>query len=88
MLESPALSFPPVPFFHYPEEEYRRKKKQQINRNQRCEADADQGIAVSVAVGRERPTSLPHWIVAIPQVRTGSTFPARAEASVKRQSAR
>jgi hypothetical protein len=31
ILQSPLLSPPPIPFSNYPEEENRRKKKQQIN---------------------------------------------------------
>jgi hypothetical protein len=33
ILQSSLLSPPPIPFSNYPEEENRRKKKQQINRD-------------------------------------------------------
>ena len=87
MFQSPALSSPAIPFSHYPKEKNRRKKKQQINRDQSGEADANHGVAPSAGLGRGRATSLPHSIVAVPQV-NGSFFPALAGPLENRQSAR
>ena len=47
VLQSPSLSPPVIPFSNYPEEKNRRKKKQQINRNQSRKTDANHGLAVA-----------------------------------------
>jgi hypothetical protein len=88
MLQGPALFSPAIPFSHYPKEKNRRKKKQQINRDQSREADANHGVAPSAGLGRGRATSLPHSIVAIPQVRSESFFSALGGPLKNRQSAR
>jgi len=67
MPQGPALAPSALPLSHYPEEKNRRKKKQQINRNQRGQANSNHGAVVDVAFGRA--TSFPHSIVAIPQLR-------------------
>ena len=88
MLQGPALFSPAIPLSHYPKEKNRRKKKQQINRDQSGEADANHGVAPSAGLGRGRATSLPHSIVAIPQVRSESFFSTLAGPLENRQSAR
>src|SRR5207249_1314271 len=88
VLQSPPLAPPAIPLSHYPEEKNRRKKKQQINRDKGGETDADHGVVDSIGAGRGCATSLPHWIVAIPQVRNGLTFSALSELWEKRQRAR
>ena len=88
MLQGPALFSPAIPFSHYPKEKNRRKKKQQINRDQSGEADANHGVALSAGLGRWLATSLPHSIVAIPQVRNGSFFSGLTELLENRQSVR
>jgi hypothetical protein len=76
--ESPLLSPPPIPFSNYPEEENRRKKKQQINRGQGGETNANHGVILAAGVDCGRTISLPHTIVAVPQVRNESALPAFA----------
>jgi hypothetical protein len=48
-LQGSALAPPPIPLSHYPEKENRRKKKQQINRNQRAKTDRNHGAVGGVA---------------------------------------
>jgi hypothetical protein len=67
MLQSPALASPAIPLSHYPEEKNRRKKKQQINGDERGEADPNHGVPVLVEVVLGGATSFPHSMVAIPQ---------------------
>jgi hypothetical protein len=43
MAQSPSLAPAPIPFSHYPEEENRRKKNQQIDCDQNRETDANHG---------------------------------------------
>jgi hypothetical protein len=72
ILQSPSLPPPAIPFSHYPEEKNRRKKKQQINRDQGGETDANHGVALPAGFVCERAMSLPHSIVEIPQVKNAS----------------
>ena len=88
MLQSPALFSPAIPLSHYPKEKNRRKKKQQINRDQSGEADTNHGVVPSAGLARGRATSLPHSIVAIPQVRSESFFSTLAGPLENQQSAR
>src|SRR5438874_12462517 len=78
VLESPSLPSPPIPFSNYPEEENRRKKKQQINRDQSGKTNANHGVTLAAAAGCGRAMSLPHTIVAVPQARNASGLPAFA----------
>ena len=76
--QSPPLPPPPIPFSNYPEEENRRKKKQQINRGQSGKANANHGETRAVGVDSGRAMSLPHAIVAVPQVRNEAASAAFA----------
>ena len=78
VLESPSLSPPPIPFPNYPEQENHRKKKQQINRDQSGKTNANHGVTRAAGVDCVRAMSLPHAIVAVPQVRNESALPAFA----------
>ena len=48
-LQGSALASPPIPLSHYPEKKNRRKKKQQINRDQCAKTDRNHGVAAGVA---------------------------------------
>ena len=78
VLESPSLPSPPIPFSNYPEEENRRKKKQQINRDKSRKTDANHGVTLTPGCVCGRAMSLPHTIVAVPQARNESALPAFA----------
>ena len=65
MAQGPPLTPAPVPLSHYPEKKNRRKKNQQIDRDQRREADADHGEVALVGGAAGMATSLPHSIVTV-----------------------
>src|SRR6185436_13734179 len=71
----------------YPEQKNRRKKNQQIDRDQGGEADPDHG-AVSGLSERAAATSFPHSTVAIPQMRLSAACPLRSVLGGKRHRAR
>ena len=75
VLESLSLPPPPIPFSNYPEEENGCKKKQQINRDQSGKTNANHGVALGAPGDCGRAMSLPHTIVAVPQVRDESAWP-------------
>jgi hypothetical protein len=84
MAQRPLLTAATIPLAKYPEEKNRRKKKEQINRDQRREADPDHG-ARSAALG-SISRSVPNSRVASAQV---SRSPAAGfHFLAKRQSAR
>jgi hypothetical protein len=87
ILKGPTLAPPPIPFSNYPEEENRRKKKQQINRDQSGKTNANHGVMLAAGVDCGRATSFPHTTVAVPQVRNESASPAFAMFWGKRQRA-
>ena len=78
-MQSPTFATATVPLPKYPEEKNRRKKKQQINRDQGGEGNADHGVGVLVDLAGTRSTSLPHAIVAIPQTRFSSVWVDNAD---------
>jgi hypothetical protein len=88
MAQSPSFAPAPIPFSHYPEEKNRRKKKQQINRNQGSETNSNHGVALPGCLACGRAMSLPHSIVAIPQVKDASGFPPAKSLREKRQRVR
>src|SRR5205085_1908458 len=70
--QCPPFAPAPIPLSHYPEKKNRRKEKQQINGDERGQADANHG-AGWVAEGEGwtagvAAMSLPHSTVAIPQI--------------------
>jgi len=65
--QSAALASAAVPLTNYPEEKNRRKKNQQIDRDQRREANSDHGVAGCWVGGGAVMISLPHSTAAIPQ---------------------
>jgi hypothetical protein len=67
--QSATLATAAIPLSNYPEEENRRKKNQQIDRDQRGKADPDHGAAGLGLGGREGRMSLPHSMVAVPHTR-------------------
>src|SRR5206468_9400154 len=77
-----------IPFSHYPKEKNRRKKKQQINRDQGGEANSNHGVALPGRLACGRVMSLPHSIVAIPQVKSASGLLSPGAFLGKRQRAR
>src|SRR5205814_4995773 len=67
--QSAALATAAIPLSEYPEEKNRRKKNQQIDRDQRGKTDRDHG-AFGAGLGEGGGArSLPHSTVAVPQVR-------------------
>ncbi len=64
--QCPPFAAPAVPLPDYPEEDNRRKKNQQIDRDQRRETNADHGVGVAAAGGA---MSLPQLTVAVVQMR-------------------
>ena len=66
MAQRPLLTASTIPLAKYPEEKNRRKKKQQINRDQRLQADADHGTRSAAFGGILR--SVPNSNVAVAQV--------------------
>ena len=66
MAQRPLLTASTIPLTKYPEEKNRRKKKQQINRDQRRQADADHGTSSAAFGGILR--SVPNSNVAVAQV--------------------
>ena len=72
VLQSPSLSPPAIAFSNYPEEKNRRKKKQQINRNESRKTDANHGLTVAPDCVCGPAMSFPHSIVAIPQAKNES----------------
>ena len=71
--QSAAFASATIPLTNYPEEENCRKKNQQIDRDQRGEADPDHGATLSVA-GEGATMSFPHSTVAVPQTKPFSIF--------------
>jgi hypothetical protein len=67
MLQSSAFASPPIPLSNYPEKKNRRKEKQQIDRGEGAEADANHCSEGNGAGSRGRLISLPHSMVAMPQ---------------------
>ena len=57
-----------VPLPNYPEEENRRKKNQQIDGDERREANTDHGAGDSRVAAPDALISLPHSTVAIAQI--------------------
>ena len=88
VLQSPSLSPPAIPFSNYPEEKNRRKKKQQINRNESRKTDANHGLTVAPDCVSWRAMPFPHSIVAIPQTNNESALPELTVFLEKRQRAR
>src|SRR4029077_528655 len=88
ILQSPSLPPPAIPFSHYPKEKNRRKKKQQINRDQGGETNSNHGVALSCCVACGRVMSLPPSIVALPQVKGASCLLSSGAPLGKRQRAR
>jgi len=74
VLQSPSLPPLAIPFSNYPEEENRRKKKQQINGDESGKTDANHGVTLAADCGCGRATSFPHSIVAIPHDRNKSAL--------------
>ena len=66
MAQRPLLTASTIPLAKYPEEKNRRKNKQQINRDQRRQADADHGTRSTAFGGILR--SVPNSNVAVAQV--------------------
>src|SRR5207249_8714721 len=87
VLQSPSLPPPAIPFSNYPEEENRRKKKQQINRDKSSKTDANHGVALAPPRGCGLAMSFPHWIVATPQASNESALSGFAALLEKRQRA-
>ena len=87
VLQSPSLSSPLIPFSNYPEEENRRKKKQQINRDESRKTDANHGVTLAPGCVCGRAMSFPHSTVAIPQATNGSLLPELTLLLGKRQCA-
>jgi len=67
MLQRSAFASPPIPLSNYPEKENRRKEKQQIDRGEGAEGDANHWSEGIRAGSLGRLMSLPHSMVAIPQ---------------------
>ena len=68
MAQRPLLTATTIPLAKYPEEKNRRKKKQQINRDQRRQADPDHGARAAPVGGCSR--SVPNSKVAVAQTRS------------------
>jgi hypothetical protein len=84
--QSATFATAAIPLTYYPEQKNRRKKNQQIDRDQGREADPNHG-ALFPGVGEEDETmSLPHSTVAMPQVKSAGAEAPGAEG--KRQSIR
>src|SRR2546430_12239974 len=88
ILQSPSLPPPAIPFSHYPEEKNRRKKKQQINRDQGGETNSNHGVVLTGCLACGRAISLPHSMIAIPQAKNALGFPALSSLRGKRQRVR
>src|SRR5207237_9417658 len=88
ILHSAAPAPPPIPYSHYPKQKNRRKRKQQINRDQGGEANSNHGVALPGRLACGRVMSLPHSIVAIPQVKSASGLLSPGAFLGKRQRAR
>src|SRR5207248_264737 len=88
--QSAALASATVPPTNYPEEKNRRKKNQQVDRNQCGETDANHGAVLSVRgrVEGGRTMSLPHSTVTRPQVGAARMEDGGLRIEGKRQSAR
>ena len=84
MAQRPLLAASTIPLAKYPKEKNRRKKKQQINRNQGREADPDHGARSVELAGSCK--SFPNSKVAVAQVKP--SFADVAGILWKRQSTR
>jgi hypothetical protein len=69
MAQSLSFAPSPIPFTNYPEEKNRRKKNQQIDRDQNRESDADHGRKLSEDASGGVTMSLPHSMIATAQLR-------------------
>lgn len=69
MTQGPTLAPAAVPLSDYPEEKNRRKKNQQIDRDQRRQADANHGVRDVVGAAAGRTMSLPHSKTAVVQTK-------------------
>ena len=77
-----------VPLTNYPEEENRRKKNQQVDGDERCQADADHGAVPLGLLGLGVAMSLPHSTVAVPHVVAFSGAAGEMFVAGKRESRR
>ncbi len=68
MAQSSSFASAPVPFTNYPEEKNRRKKNQQIDRDENRETDTDHGRTLPEGGGGVT-MSLPHSMMATAQLR-------------------
>ena len=70
MTQSPAFAPAAVPLPNYPEEKYGGKENQQIDGDEKRQANANHGAGASGAEDGGRVTSFPHSTVAIAQMRS------------------
>ncbi len=68
MLQRSAFASPPIPLSNYPEKKNGRKEKQQIDGGECAQADTNHCSEGDRAGSVGRLISLPHSMVAMPQV--------------------